>query len=143
MDTLIISCCARKLGHAAPAIEIYQNRAWKYVRENLADRFNVMALSAEHSLVPADRILEPYDRKMDERRASKIAEEWHQGVRPCSMLSAWNDTGSARFYVYGGRVYRDLVKFWCASMPKAGWECIEVIGQGRGCGDHYKALTEL
>ena len=142
MDTLIISCCAKKLDHAALPHQLYLNRAWDYARAHLADRFNLMALSAEYGLMYPGNEYAPYERKLDEKRAAKLI-EISSDVRPCSMLSAYNETGSPKFYVYGGRLYRELVAFWCSTMPKAGWECIEVIGEGRGCGDHYKALTEL
>ena len=142
MDTLIISCCARKVREPAYPHELYINRAWSFARQNLMDRFNVMALSAEYGLMWPDNEYAPYERKLDEKRAAKLIEINHN-VRPTSMLDAWHKTGSNRFYMYGGRLYRELVAFWCSTMPKAGWECIEVIGEGRGCGDHYKALTEL
>lgn len=142
MDTLILSCCGPKLEQPAPALELYQNRAWAFAREHLADRFNLMVLSAEYGLRRATDVLEPYERKLDDRRAAWLIER-HHNTRPFSMLSAWQDTGSGRFYVYGGACYRELVKFWCSTMPKTGWECIEVIGQNRGIGDHFSALKQL
>lgn len=137
MDNLIVACCANKLDHAAPARELYQNRAWKFVREELAGQFNIMALSAEHGLISSNEWIEPYDRILDRDRQLEIRRD-HRNVLRMKAANLW--TGSKIFYVYGGELYRELVLSWCHELN---FECRELIGRNRGCGDHYNALKAL
>ena len=69
---LITACCAKKLHHPAPAINLYRSSRIKavYNRSNGADFY---ILSAEYGLVPAQKIIEPYNTIMTPQRAKELA----------------------------------------------------------------------
>jgi len=58
----LVGCGSQKLGHAAPARELYTGRLFRAARA-WAERFAAewAVLSAKRFLVPPDRVLEPYD----------------------------------------------------------------------------------
>ncbi|UXE04395.1 hypothetical protein SEA_FUNSIZED_24 [Mycobacterium phage Funsized] len=75
---VVIPCAAAKVGHTAPARELYDSanfrhalRAAETVARETGELFGetaaVMILSAEHGLVALDDVLDPYDTKMGQR----------------------------------------------------------------------------
>lgn len=61
----LVGCGASKLGHAAPARELYTGDLFRKASawaQTHADRWYV--LSARHGLVHPDTVLEPYDQRM-------------------------------------------------------------------------------
>lgn len=90
---IVLACGARKAPQASPAIELYTGPYFAAMRR-FAARFGLpqFILSAKHGLVPADRVLEPYDVRLRDRLA---VEDWfvrfqarELGVleRPCILL---------------------------------------------------------
>jgi hypothetical protein len=141
MDTLIISCCAAKLEHSAPAFELYQNRVFKLLRntEDLQERFEIYILSAKYGLIPGYHPIAPYDQRMDRARASELT------ARPEAPL--WLRSSPGDVYVYGGELYREVVRSWMLQMEgfklaDPSRQLIELIGKNRGNGDHFSALKE-
>lgn len=61
----LIACSSAKLGHAAPAAELYQGQAFKLAMQ-AAERAgaDVIILSALHGAVSPTRQLQPYDRAL-------------------------------------------------------------------------------
>lgn len=135
MNTLIISCCGPKLDQPAAALDLYQNRAFAFVREHLTDDFTVLILSAKYWLITADRITDPYEQKMTKQIAKGMHTWCAPGYTPLDLRRAPGDV-----YVYGGKPYREVIQDWCGRIDR---KCHEVIGANRGIGDHYSALTKL
>jgi len=129
MNSLIISCSANKFSGSHRALDLYQARQFKIARQ-LQDRgWSVFVLSAKHGLIPGSEIIADYDQKMDRARAEQLADQ----------LPAIFPAGPV--FVYGGRLYRDVVKSWAdrlgLQLPR------ELIGLNRGNGDHYRSLAAL
>ncbi|MDK9793697.1 DUF6884 domain-containing protein [Vibrio sp. D431a] len=79
---LIIGCSDAKLDKAAKAFDLYQGGIFKMLRSNLEnplEHFSVLILSAEHGLIDADTVIEPYNTRMCSRKktneVAKFAEE--------------------------------------------------------------------
>ncbi|ELP6119496.1 TPA: hypothetical protein I7730_00130 [Vibrio vulnificus] len=76
---LVISCSDKKLDSKAPAFDIYDGGIFKMLRANMSnplDFFEVLILSAEHGLLSADDIIEPYDKRMCSRNKEKDLTEY-------------------------------------------------------------------
>lgn len=82
---LVLACSARKrsfpAGLAVPAWDLYDGQLFRLCRRVQREQrwprgLLVMILSAEHGLIPADRRVETYDRRMTRRRAADL----RQGV---------------------------------------------------------------
>lgn len=59
---VIVACSAAKAPHAAPAADLYQGSLFAMnLAAARAESDRVFILSARHGLVPADRVLDPYD----------------------------------------------------------------------------------
>ena len=110
-------------------MDLYQARQFKIARQLQDLGWSVFVLSAKHGLIPGSEIIADYDQKMDRARADQLAD----------LLPAIFPAGPV--YVYGGKLYRDLVKSWAdqlgLQLPH------ELIGLNRGNGDHYRALAAL
>lgn len=77
---LILACSASKAAHAAPAIELYQGPLYRILRGAWRDGAEVAVwiLSAAHGLIPGDRVLQPYDRRLTASRARHLAPQVRQ-----------------------------------------------------------------
>ncbi len=76
----LVGCVKRKLGHAAPAAELYTSSLFigrKSYVEGSCERWFV--LSAEYGLVAPDEWIEPYDKTLKEMPAS-AREAWGRGI---------------------------------------------------------------
>ena len=77
MRLLILSCSRRKLDRPAPALELYDGPLFRVVRKAMRDGVGpgdvaVYILSARYGLIPARRVIEPYDRRMTPARAREL-----------------------------------------------------------------------
>jgi hypothetical protein len=131
MTIALISCTKEKLGHAAPAGELYTSQLFRkslsYARSLQVDR--VFVLSAKHGLVPLERVLEPYDESLLTKRA---AERWRWATM---VLDQMHDAGldGARFILLAGRRYTEnLVPYITSEDPL----------KGLGMGQRLRFLTE-
>lgn len=71
---LVIGCSEGKKSKALPAFELYNGTAFELIRaniDNVHDHFEVLILSAKHGLIPANKIIEPYNEKMPGRKTKK------------------------------------------------------------------------
>ncbi len=69
--TLVIGCSAKKAPVASQAFDLYQGGLYQMLRSALGDPtqyFNIAILSAQHGLIPASKVIEPYDLKMASRK---------------------------------------------------------------------------
>jgi hypothetical protein len=95
--TYVIPCGAAKLGHAAPAGELYTGQMFRHTYQNVArvaadDRaagrgggqVRILVLSALYGLVEIDREIEPYDLKMG-AAGSVTAERVREQARALGM----------------------------------------------------------
>lgn len=152
---IILACGGAKVETRAAAVALYKGRQYGEFRKlglagDLATDpdlgFDLMVLSAEHGLVMDIFKMDPYDRKMNKARADELAEDEFQ-----LFLYAMHALGRDEVFVYGGELYRDVIGAWSdklvtmaedqgCPMPALIWE---VLGDGRGCGDHYSCLQGL
>ncbi|BEI26536.1 DUF6884 domain-containing protein [Vibrio fluvialis] len=71
--TLVIACSAAKVESESrcQAFDLYTGNVFKTIKANVPDaldRFNILILSAEHGLIPADKHIHTYDTKMCSRK---------------------------------------------------------------------------
>jgi hypothetical protein len=98
---LVIAGCSRRKVDTelpVPALELYQGGSIPWLRARTGCdarlRARIQVVSAAHGLVPADRPLIPYDRRMDPGRAAELAPEitatlardWASTGRPQEIL---------------------------------------------------------
>lgn len=74
MKLLILSCGARKRPVTEPmsAGELYTGPLWTTLRKYQTQDVRVAVLSAEHGLIPADKTILPYDRRLDPARVAEL-----------------------------------------------------------------------
>ena len=130
--TLVVSYCKNKLEGTHRAIDLYQGRAFNLIRkENLREKIDVWILSTKYSLIHADKFIRSYDQIMDRKRSIELCES----KLPDNFSK--KDTNTS-IYIYGGKKYRDVLNAWFNDLTIE-----ELIGQNRGCGDHYSALKNF
>lgn len=101
MSRLVIAGCSRRKAATqapVPALELYQGGGIPWLRARIGHdirlRGRIRILSAGHGLLPADRPLLPYDRRMDRERAAQLvpevtavlASDWACAGRPQEIL---------------------------------------------------------
>ena len=110
-------------------MDLYQARQFKIARQ-LQDRgWTVFVLSAKHGLISGSDLIADYDQKMNRSRAAELSAQLPE-IFPAGPV-----------YVYGGKLYRDVVKSWADRLGQL--QPQELIGLNRGNGDHYRALAAL
>lgn len=142
MALFIIACSAAK--HQGPLAaglkyDSRQHRALfqEFFLEGAYCSHDAMILSAKLGLIPLTQTVEDYDLLMDDERAAQLA--------TCPSQRAILERAIVEqdeVYVYGGKLYRETVKKVLADVGFNG-QVIEVVGQDRGCGDHFGALKDL
>lgn len=131
---LIMGCSGRKQDGENAATTKYLGRQHDVARSfAYCDGIEVAYLSAEFGLIDFGHPLPDYDRKMDAMRALSLVNDPAQRDM-ARRLGDGHDTVA----VFGGKVYREAVK---ALFPEH--EVVEVVGEDRGCGDHFSALRNL
>lgn len=87
---LIIGCSASKLETKAPALDLYQGSIFTMLRANIQDLrevFEVVILSAEHSLIHQESAIEPYDTEMFKKTDKKaLAQFVDKHSKTCKRL---------------------------------------------------------
>lgn len=108
----LVSCVGAKLGHAAPARELYVSpwfiKARRYVEEK---RWPWFVLSARYGLVGSAATIEPYDQTLTDADTWARA-DWEARVR--SQVGALVMQGDAVVVLAGERYRRALVPFLLA-----------------------------
>lgn len=142
---IIMACSEAKLDGRRAALDKYNTRQHRSLHHELwmeqALCSNIaMILSAEHGLIDINRSVADYDRKMDAARAAEFASDEEQLAIIREALS--DELAQDIVAIYGGKLYRNTVK---ALLQRAGFdgEIIEIVGENRGCGDHYSALMQM
>ena len=59
--TIIIGCSSRKKGKRGKARDLYDGPLWQTLRKYDRRKHRIMALSAKHGLIPADKVISDYD----------------------------------------------------------------------------------
>lgn len=135
---VIIACSATKNEGPRAAAQKYASRqhnealtgmlAWGY-----AAGYEFSILSAKHGVVRALTMVGNYDVAMSARLRDQFIAD------PAAKAQAEAQVGDAeQIVVYGGRLYRDVIKAWFPDR-----EIIELVGEDRGCGDHFSALKSF
>ncbi len=140
---LIMSCSQAKvatLRDRLPARDLYDGpgwrcyRAWRRRKPVGAALLPVLVLSAEHGLIEARELVEPYDRRLDAARADELA-----ACERSRALLAEALAGDPELFLFGGRAYAELLGrlmpgtyVWLASCDQ----------RSRGIGDQLRALRE-
>lgn len=142
---IIMACSAAKRAGLLPALDKYDTRQHRALDHELLFEQAIccneaMILSAEFGLIDFNRSIPDYDRKMDAARAKEFASDDQQLAIIREALSY--EMTQETVVLYGGKLYRNTIK---ALLDRAGFdgEIIEIIGENRGCGDHFSALQQL
>jgi hypothetical protein len=132
MAVLVLACSEPKMaGNVAAAVK-YNTRQhrtflefmWQY---GYAAGHEAYILSAEFGLIPLTQTVPDYNRKMDAACARELAPQI-----AATLAQHADDT----VYVYGGKLYRDTVK-------AVHGDVVDVVGENRGCGDHFSELLMM
>lgn len=131
MTLLVQSCSASKneVDGAVPAHRLYDGYFHRIIgkarREgDLRDDLAIHILSAEHGLIPEDREIETYDRRMDEARAEELAASVVSDLR-----EAVRDGGHDRIVVNAGADYRGAI---APAVQQADVDVYRIEGGGIG-----------
>jgi hypothetical protein len=107
-DLIVMACSAKKLAHAAPALDLYQGVMFSSFRANVqaGARPHVVILSALHGFVSADKVIEPYEQRLTPERAERMLTQTDEFIH-----EPWPRTVS-RVLLAGGEEYRRVM--WAA-----------------------------
>ncbi len=80
-NIVLISCVSKKLNQAAPAKGLYDSTLFKscYTYGVSLQPDKIYILSAKYGLVPADKVIKPYNLTLNTMKTKEI-QEWSQGV---------------------------------------------------------------
>ena len=124
--SILIACSASKLTVPARADTIYTGPLWQTWREHcpesLPPNWRLFAVSALHGLIPANRVIEPYDQVLSLEDLDQVAQR---------VSSQWRGTTASRVLVVGGRLYQRAVKR--ARLPVA-WRIDGTASEGQSGG---------
>ena len=101
---VLVGCVKSKVGHAAPAKDLYDSPLWQK-RRRYAESSGMLwtILSAEHGLVDPDTILEPYDRYLGDEPA-EYRRNWSARTAQ-QILERLETHGMKAVEVHAGRAY--------------------------------------
>ena len=71
MIAIVTACGNKKESVPLPAYKLYKSSRIKAVY-NRRQNHDMFILSAEHGLIPAEKVIAPYNRLMDERRCDEL-----------------------------------------------------------------------
>ena len=140
---LIIPCSEAKLGFSADALSLYQGTGYlgvvrQFNRKHLLDVFNLFFLSAKYGLVPAEKIIAPYEHKMTPQRAEHLSSSEKFLVQSSLYLSGTDK--SAHVFVVVPKLYAGVAK---AFLNNAGFVNINTPVKGSGIGSQRGYLKEV
>lgn len=138
---LVMACSKRKRSHPARAVELYDGSAYRVLRKRNVgfSRVPVLILSAQHGLIPATRVIAPYDLKMDADRALELSESYAiEQAR--ELVRELPGAPFAKVFCHGGAHYRGVVQRYEA----AGVFCDARVGySGGGIGEQLAQLVKF
>jgi hypothetical protein len=120
---LVVACSATKVeGGPLSAYELYDGPAYRVLRAAgfpfSGPAIRVRILSAEHGLISAWDLTDPYDRIMDTARAAELGALPEPELRRCLFLPYESRTRSfehfpaSEVFAWGGRLYWGVVRAW-------------------------------
>ena len=102
---ILISCVSKKVNYPAPAKDLYKSTLFKfcysYAKYLRPDK--IFILSEKYGLVPADKIIEPYDLTLNNMKTKEI-KEWSEDVL-CDLRDN-TDIKNDIFIFLAGEKYR-------------------------------------
>lgn len=109
MKTIVLlSCVSQKLDTPHSAEELYTSALFKkslsYAKSLRPDKIYI--LSAEHGLLPLDRVIAPYNKTLNKMRISD-RREW--GQRVVDALREQCDLDNDHFTILAGMKYREFI----------------------------------
>jgi len=123
----IVACSKTKLGHAAPAKDLYTSQLFRAARaysEASYDRW--LILSAMHGLIEPDQIIEPYDVTLARMNASEVT-AW--GLKVLGQIMDTDlSQGGVELFLHAGRLYRHPFALPSAYIPIT----VPLLGMGIG-----------
>lgn len=142
MALYVIGCSEGKADGSKAALLKYAPRQHAALREAFLGAFgsdgffaaghDLCILSAEFGVLGAAAPVADYNRKMDTKRAAALQADASQAARFAAQAE-----GHDEVVVYGGALYRGIIRTWAATL---GLDVVELVGGNRGCGDHFSAL---
>ena len=115
---ILVACCGKKLPHAAPARELYQSHLFRLARayaEAVGGPWAI--LSAQHFLVGPSRVLEPYDRRLEQLDRDH-RDQWAIHV-DTALRCSWGvmpGTVPAPVVLAGRQYWELLLTRWCGPL---------------------------
>lgn len=101
---VLIGCVKTKVGHPAPAKDLYDSPLWRK-RRRYAESTGMpwVILSAEHGMVDPDTVLDPYDRYLGSEPAA-YRREWAE-LTAERVLRALRERGLRAVEIHAGAAY--------------------------------------
>ncbi len=142
MALFVMACSQDKVDGVQPAVLKYKSRQHRalYREFFLGGSLGIhdaLILSAKYGYLTVDHLIDNYDLLMNDSRAVELAES-PEALRTLARALDGHDL----VYVYGGALYRDVVKAGLAGLGFTG-DVVEVVGPNRGCCDHFAALQDV
>lgn len=108
---LIMACSGTKRPNAAKALDLYQGVMYSTFRANVQPHAcpHVIILSALHGFVAADRIIEPYEHRLDEGQVERMVTDIGEHIGKAWPMNATN------VFLAGGSEYRRVMR---AAIPE-------------------------
>ena len=86
MKVSVITACGNKKNDIPlPAWQLYKSARIKAVY-NRKGKYDMYILSAEHGLVPAEKVIAPYNRIMDEKRAEELIPKLKEQIKNYEVI---------------------------------------------------------
>lgn len=105
---VLISCVSKKVDHPAPAKDLYDSTLFKFCYSYAMSLSpdNIFVLSAKYGLVPANKIIAPYELTLNTMKSKEI-KEWSRGV--LDDLKQYTDIDNDNFVFLAGEKYRKFL----------------------------------
>ena len=103
---VLVGCVKSKVGHAAPAKDLYDSPLWRK-RRRYAEATGMpwAILSAEHGMIDPETILEPYDRYLG-KESTLFRRRWSEDVSR-QVLVRLNELRLSAVEIHAGAAYVD------------------------------------
>ena len=104
----LIACSSRKKTHAAPAHDLYDSDLFNLSLQ-FAERLEpdeIYVLSAKYGLLPIERVIEPYNKTLNEMSASDV-KRWATYV--LGQMAMVSDLKRDHFIILAGQTYRKFL----------------------------------
>lgn len=131
---IVMVCSETKNPGIRRAFNKYAGRQFTILNDHIHGLWmaghTVFILSALYGLIPAHRLVEDYNIKLNRRRLAGLTQQIRDTMSPY-------DLSGEDVVVYGGKLYREAI---AAATPL---RVTALVGEDRGCGDHFAALQDF